>query len=70
MLDIKKIRKDPDFYANKIQQRNVKINLTSLLELDKYYRELIQKKEILEKEKKLFPKKIIRANLTNQKKFH
>ena len=57
MLDIKKIRKDPDFYANKIQQRNVKINLTSLLELDKYYRELIQKKEILEKEKKIISQK-------------
>ena len=68
MLDIKKIRKDPDFYANKIQQRNVKINLTSLLELDKYYRELIQKKEILEKEKKIISQKNVTSEFDKSKK--
>jgi len=57
MLDIKQIRKDPVFFTNKIEQRNVKINLSSLLELDKSYRELIQKKEKLEQEKKIISQK-------------
>ena len=58
MLDIKKIRKDPNFYSKKLSERNVKINLESLLKIDKSNRELIQKKEKLEQEKKInFTKK-------------
>ena len=57
MLDIKKIRKDPDFFVKKIEQRNIKINLTDLLKLDKSYREIIQKKEKFEQEKKIISQK-------------
>ena len=52
MHDIKLIRKDPDFFHKKISERNFKIDLKDLLNLDKKNRELIQNKEILEKQKK------------------
>ena len=57
MLDIKKIRKDPEFFLKKILDRNTKIDLNNLLKADKSNRELIQKKEKLEQEKKLISQK-------------
>ena len=57
MLDIKKIRKDPDFFSKKLSDRNSKINLDNLINVDKLNRELIQKKEKLEQEKKLISQK-------------
>ena len=57
MHNIKLIRKDPDFFAKKLAERNTKINLENLLNLDKKNRELIQKKEKLENEKKNISKK-------------
>ena len=57
MLDIKKIRKDPDFFSRKLLERNSKVDLTNLLKADKSNRELIQKKEKLEQEKKLISQK-------------
>ena len=57
MLDIKKIRKDPDFFSRKLLERNSKVDLTNLLKVDKSNRELIQKKEKLEQEKKLISQK-------------
>ena len=53
MHNIKEIRKDLDFYKKKISQRNVLINFDDLILLDKNNRELIQKKEKKEQEKKL-----------------
>ena len=44
MLDIKLIRKEPEFYLNKLKERNSNIDLNLLLDLDKKNRELIQKK--------------------------
>jgi len=40
MHDIKIIRKNPDFFAKKLSERNVKIDLKNLLDLDKKNREL------------------------------
>ena len=57
MHDIKIIRKDPDLFLKKIQDRNSKVNLQSLLDLDKKNRDLIQNKEKLEQEKKIISKK-------------
>ncbi len=57
MLDIKKIRKNPDFFSKKLLERNSKINLSNLLNKDKLNRELIQNKEKLEQEKKLISQK-------------
>ena len=53
MHNIKLIRKDPDLFLKKLVHRNSKIDLKNLLNLDKKNRELIQRKEILEKEKKV-----------------
>ena len=57
MHDIKLIRKDPDFFLNKLSHRNANINLKSILDLDKKNRELIQNKEKLEHEKKIISQK-------------
>ena len=57
MHDIKLIRKDPDFFKRKINERNVNFDLDNLLNLDKKNRELIQAKEKLEQEKKSISKK-------------
>ena len=57
MLDIKKIRKDPEFFSKKLLERNTKINLGNLLNVDKLNRELIQNKEKFEQEKKLISQK-------------
>ena len=48
MLDIKLIRKEPDFFVKKISERNTKLNIKDLLSLDKKNRDLIQSKEKLE----------------------
>ena len=57
MHDIKLIREKPDFFLKKISERNSKINLKHLLDLDKKSRELLQSKEKLEQEKKIISKK-------------
>ena len=45
MHNIKLIRKEPDFFLNKLGQRNTNVSLKSILDLDKKNRDLIQKKE-------------------------
>ena len=57
MHDIKLIRKNPDFFSKKLVERNSKIDLKNLLNLDKKNRELIQNKEKLEQEKKIISQK-------------
>ena len=56
MHNIKDIRKDLIFFKKKISDRNFSINFDELLTLDKDNRELIQKKEKKEQEKKLISK--------------
>ena len=53
MHDIKVIRKDPNFFSQKISERNFKVDIKKLLDLDKKNRDLIQSKEKLEQEKKI-----------------
>jgi len=53
MHNIKLIREDWKFYKKKFKDRNVDIDLDNFLNLDKKNRELIQKKEKLEHEKKI-----------------
>ena len=57
MHDIKAIRKDPNSFLKKLSDRNVKIDLKNLLNLDEKNRELKQNKEKLEQEKKNYFKK-------------
>ena len=39
MLNIKLVRKDPDFYLKKLTDRNIKVSIKKLLDLDKKNRE-------------------------------
>ena len=57
MHDIKLIRKNPDFFTKKILERNAKIDINYLLEIDRKNRKLIQNKETLEQEKKIISQK-------------
>ena len=57
MLDIKLIRKEPNFFKDKLKLRGSNIDIDSLLNLDKKNRELIYEKEKLEQEKKIISKK-------------
>ena len=57
MHDIKAIRKNPEDFLRKLSDRNVKFDLTELLDKDEENRKLIQKKEKLEQEKKIISKK-------------
>ena len=52
MHNLKEIRKDFDAFRKALENRFVKIDFKKLENLDKQNRELIQKKETLEKEKK------------------
>ncbi len=52
MHNLKEIRKDFKDFKNKLQYRKVDIDIENLKRLDEVNRELIQKKEHLEKEKK------------------
>ena len=52
MHNLKEIRKDFNNFKKSLQKRNADINFENLEKLDEINRELIQKKETLEKEKK------------------
>ena len=52
MHNLKEIRKDFDAFRKAIEKRSVEVNFEKLKDLDIKNRELIQKKEALEKEKK------------------
>ena len=52
MHDLKKIRKDFETFKKEIEKRSINIDFDKLKKLDEENRQLIQKKEILEKEKK------------------
>ncbi len=57
MHNLKEIRKNTELFEKKIKERNSTVDLKSLIKHDKENRELIQKKEKLEQEKKLLTKK-------------
>ena len=56
MHNIKLLREKPDFFTKKFQDRNIKLNIDDLLNLDKKNREIINKKEKLEQERKIISK--------------
>jgi len=56
MHNLKVIRNDLDSFKKSLQRRNVNIDFEHLKELDEINRELIQKKEAFEKEKKYISK--------------
>jgi len=67
MHDIKLIRKDPESFLKKISQRNINVDVKNILNLDKKNRELIQKKEKLEQEKKIISKSKEQKNFSRSK---
>jgi len=67
MHNLKEIRKNIDLFKKKIFERNVKVDLDNLLEIDKKNREFIQKKESLEQEKKLLSKSKNEKNFKKSK---
>ena len=68
MLDIKEIRKKLDFFKKKLSSRSGSYDLDKLILLDKKNRELIQKKESLEQEKKIISKSKDAKNFDKSKK--
>ena len=54
MHNIKDIRKNFEYFSKKIAERNVKLDLKELMDLDETNRELLQNKEKLEQEKKKY----------------
>jgi len=56
MNNLKEIRKNLESYKKKFFQQNVVVNFDKLLNLDKSNRDLIQKKESLEQQKKILSK--------------
>jgi len=68
MHSIKLIRKEPDFFLKKLGHRNTNISLKNILDFDKKNRELIQKKEKLEQEKKIISKKKDKSQFSRSKK--
>ena len=52
MHNLKEIRKDFDNFKKSLEKRSIEVDISNLEQLDKKNRELIQKKESLEQEKK------------------
>ena len=52
MHNLKDIRKDFSVFAKSLEKRSINLNIKNLQKLDQENRQLIQKKETLEKEKK------------------
>ena len=68
MHNIKLIRDKKNYFEKKFKDRNLNINLDDLLSLDKKNRELIQKKEKLEQEKKIISKSKDKSKFEQSKK--
>ncbi len=67
MHNLKDIRKNTKLFEKKIKERNSTVDLKSLIKHDKENRELIQRKEKLEQEKKLLSKKKDPSNFNKSK---
>ena len=68
MHNLKEIRKNLEVYKKKIIERNSSINFDQLIKLDQENRDLIQKKEKKEQEKKLLSKSKEPSNFAISKK--
>ena len=69
MHNLKEIRKNTELFEKKIKERNSTIDLKSLIKHDKENRELIQKKEKLEQEKKIQQKRNVVFNVVSVKRY-
>ena len=69
MHNIKEIRTDFENFKNQLKVRNIEVNIDKIKKLDENNRKLIQKKESLESEKKIFPNQKMKAFLKDLKKY-
>jgi seryl-tRNA synthetase len=69
MHNLKEIRKNFSKFAKSLEKRSVNVDFVNLEKLDELNRELIQKKESLENEKKKFQNLKMKVYLKNLKKF-
>ena len=69
MHNIKDIRNNLNEFKKLIQTRNVDIYIDQIKDLDEKNRKLIQEKENLEKQKKIYTKKSMRLCSKSLKKF-
>jgi len=69
MHNIKDIRKNYEQFAKSLQKRSLSVDINKIKDLDEKNRELIQKRENLEKEKKkIFLNQKIKIYLQGRKK--
>ena len=68
MHNIQDLRKNLDTYKKKLSERNVNFNVEDFIKKDTLNRELISKKENLEKEKKSLSKSKDKTNFEKSKK--
>ena len=54
MHNLKDLRKNLEFFKKKFKERNVDFDIENFNQIDQINRELINKKELLEQEKKNF----------------
>jgi seryl-tRNA synthetase len=69
MHNIKEIRNNLDLFKSSLKKRFLEADFDKILELDEKNRKLIQEKENLEKEKKIFQSLKTKLYLRNQKIF-
>ena len=69
MHNLKDIRNDFSAFAKSLKNRSTNIDFENLQKLDEENRHLIQKKESLEKEKKIFQNLKMKVCLQNLKKY-
>ena len=67
MHNLKDIRKNLDIYKKKFKERNLDFDIDEFTAKDKINRELINKKELLEQEKKILSKSKDKSNFEKSK---
>ena len=68
MHDLKDLRKNLEVFKKKFKDRNLDFNINEFNKVDKINRELINKKELLEQEKKNLSKSKEKSNFEKSKK--
>ena len=68
MHNLKDLRKNINIYKKKFEERNLDFNIDGFINKDKINRELINKKELLEQEKKILSKSKEKLNFEKSKK--
>ena len=67
MYSLKDLRKNLEEFKNKFKHRNLDFNVNEFNKVDKINRELINEKELLEQEKKIYQNQKISLILKNQR---